>query len=438
MRPGDGHRSALIGFHVHDAAAVLRELAGRSGTWVRRIDATAKRCNCFRSVTRGAFVLRAPAHTAELDHLIAAFPGVVVVQIHRDIVPTLASGKSLFAVYRATYSDDVDPWRSAGNRSIRARCGSGGPPRCARRPRRSMFVDVDYDDRWRTRRMWWAGCTTPRDSRRRRRSRRSSRPITPRIPATPTECIATNRPISGSNRARSTKRFAFLHGLHRDVGQRKPLAWNVFGRPGRRAAGAPAAGVPQIVGRDSGAALSVRAVCRAANIGPRHFYESFPTPTRSCWLPTIRPFAPCSTRYRRRCRRIREWSREPVGAWLRVTFEERPPSTSRASTGRRPPHLPRGTGNDVLRTHARPSRCRPSPEPSGHWSSMATTAARPAVRRQLEATVISAVGGGLRRVARRRFPEFRGTPWLRTCTDTTLAIRPSLDTRQRMGNTRFP
>ncbi|KUI43124.1 hypothetical protein AU197_24150 [Mycobacterium sp. IS-1590] len=54
------------------------------------------------------FVLKAPAHTAELDHLIETFPGLVVVQIHRDIVSTLTSGASLFAVYRSTYSDDVD------------------------------------------------------------------------------------------------------------------------------------------------------------------------------------------------------------------------------------------------------------------------------------------------------------------------------------------
>ncbi|MGE2836276.1 sulfotransferase family protein [Mycobacterium sp. SMC-4] len=55
------------------------------------------------------FVLKAPAHTAELDHLIETFPGLTVVQIHRDIVSTLTSGASLFAVYRATYSDEVDP-----------------------------------------------------------------------------------------------------------------------------------------------------------------------------------------------------------------------------------------------------------------------------------------------------------------------------------------
>lgn len=51
------------------------------------------------------FVLKAPA---ELNHLVHALPGAVIVQIHRDIVETLTSGASLFAVYRSTYSDDVD------------------------------------------------------------------------------------------------------------------------------------------------------------------------------------------------------------------------------------------------------------------------------------------------------------------------------------------
>jgi hypothetical protein len=54
------------------------------------------------------FVLKAPAHTAELPHLAATFPGAVVVHLHRDIVETVASGASLFAVFRSTYSDHVD------------------------------------------------------------------------------------------------------------------------------------------------------------------------------------------------------------------------------------------------------------------------------------------------------------------------------------------
>ncbi|MGV0811030.1 sulfotransferase [Mycolicibacterium boenickei] len=54
------------------------------------------------------WVLKAPAHTAELSHVIATYPGACVVQLHRDIVETVASGASLFATYRSTYSDHVD------------------------------------------------------------------------------------------------------------------------------------------------------------------------------------------------------------------------------------------------------------------------------------------------------------------------------------------
>jgi len=55
------------------------------------------------------FVLKAPAHCAELASLLAAFPDACVVHLHRDIVETVASGASLFAVFRSTYSDAVDP-----------------------------------------------------------------------------------------------------------------------------------------------------------------------------------------------------------------------------------------------------------------------------------------------------------------------------------------
>lgn len=55
------------------------------------------------------FLLKAPAHVAELDHLVSAFPGAVIVHLHRDVVETIASGASLFAVFRSTYSDQVDP-----------------------------------------------------------------------------------------------------------------------------------------------------------------------------------------------------------------------------------------------------------------------------------------------------------------------------------------
>jgi hypothetical protein len=55
------------------------------------------------------FVLKAPAHTGELAALSRALPGALVVHLHRDIVETVASGAILFAVFRSTYSDEVDP-----------------------------------------------------------------------------------------------------------------------------------------------------------------------------------------------------------------------------------------------------------------------------------------------------------------------------------------
>jgi len=55
------------------------------------------------------WVLKAPAHCAELPSLFEAFPDACLVHLHRDIVETIASGASLFAVFRSTYSDAVDP-----------------------------------------------------------------------------------------------------------------------------------------------------------------------------------------------------------------------------------------------------------------------------------------------------------------------------------------
>ena len=55
------------------------------------------------------WVLKAPAHTGELASLLRAFPDACVVQLHRDVVDTVTSGASLFAVFRSIYSDEVDP-----------------------------------------------------------------------------------------------------------------------------------------------------------------------------------------------------------------------------------------------------------------------------------------------------------------------------------------
>ncbi|HEU5031510.1 MAG TPA: sulfotransferase [Spirillospora sp.] len=55
------------------------------------------------------WLLKAPAHTAELPRLAAVYPGACIIFLHRDIVETIASGASLFCVFRSTYSDHVDP-----------------------------------------------------------------------------------------------------------------------------------------------------------------------------------------------------------------------------------------------------------------------------------------------------------------------------------------
>ena len=88
-------------------------------------------------------VLKAPAHTAELDHLIDTFPGLVVVQIHRDIVATLTSGASLFAVYRATYSDDVDPFEVGRQQVAQSELWFRRAVE-VRRQTAATFVDIDY------------------------------------------------------------------------------------------------------------------------------------------------------------------------------------------------------------------------------------------------------------------------------------------------------
>jgi hypothetical protein len=100
------------------------------------------------------WVLKAPAHLAELRHLVATFPGAVVVQLHRDIVETIASGASLFAVFRSTYSDEVDPVEVGAfqadqselwfRRAVEVRVG--GAAAAAAGATSATFVDLSYRD----------------------------------------------------------------------------------------------------------------------------------------------------------------------------------------------------------------------------------------------------------------------------------------------------
>src|SRR3546814_12836214 len=51
------------------------------------------------------WVLKAPAHPAELDHLVGAFPGAVVVPLHRDLVSPAAPGARPSPTFRALSSN---------------------------------------------------------------------------------------------------------------------------------------------------------------------------------------------------------------------------------------------------------------------------------------------------------------------------------------------
>lgn len=94
------------------------------------------------------WVLKAPPHIAELPAVVAAFPGATIVWLRRDITETIASGASLFAVFRSTYSDEVDPvdvGRFQADQTElwfrRAMSFRGGPGSAT-----ATFVDVDYAD----------------------------------------------------------------------------------------------------------------------------------------------------------------------------------------------------------------------------------------------------------------------------------------------------
>jgi Sulfotransferase family len=94
------------------------------------------------------FVLKAPAHCSELPSLLDEFPDACVVHLHRDAVATITSGANLFAVFRSTYSDAVDP-HDVGryqaeqtalwlDRALAFRDGE------ATRRHDARFVDLDY------------------------------------------------------------------------------------------------------------------------------------------------------------------------------------------------------------------------------------------------------------------------------------------------------
>ena len=60
------------------------------------------------SETPHRWVFKAPYHLPELDALLQVYPDACIVHTHRDIVDTVSSTASLFAVFRSTLSDHVD------------------------------------------------------------------------------------------------------------------------------------------------------------------------------------------------------------------------------------------------------------------------------------------------------------------------------------------
>jgi hypothetical protein len=94
------------------------------------------------------WLLKAPPHVAELPSLAGAFPGAVVVQLHRDVVDTIASGASLFAVFRSTYSDEVDAADVGRFQADQTALwfGRAAAYRSDRAPKDATFVDLEYDD----------------------------------------------------------------------------------------------------------------------------------------------------------------------------------------------------------------------------------------------------------------------------------------------------
>ncbi|MBL8552796.1 MAG: sulfotransferase [Phenylobacterium sp.] len=92
------------------------------------------------------WLLKAPAHTAELASLLTVFPDACLVHLHRDVVQTVTSGASLFAVFRSTYSDAVDA-RDVGRYQLDATAAWFDRAMAARDARpEARIVDVAFTD----------------------------------------------------------------------------------------------------------------------------------------------------------------------------------------------------------------------------------------------------------------------------------------------------
>ena len=62
----------------------------------------------LQGVSPCRWVLKAPVHTPELETLLQTYPDAMIVHLHRDPAANVASAANLFAVFQASYSDQVD------------------------------------------------------------------------------------------------------------------------------------------------------------------------------------------------------------------------------------------------------------------------------------------------------------------------------------------
>lgn len=94
------------------------------------------------------WILKAPAHLANLDALFAVYPDARVIVCHRDLETALASAASLTCALRSTLSNHVDP-RAVGPEVVEWWTSAARKAESFRRSHpelESRFVDVQFED----------------------------------------------------------------------------------------------------------------------------------------------------------------------------------------------------------------------------------------------------------------------------------------------------
>lgn len=100
----------------------------------------------MRGESTGPFVLKAPHHMVHLDELLVRYPGVTIVQTHRDPLETLPSLASMALELRRLTCDSVHPSECADYALTTARCRLERTERARRATCTQRFVDVWFGD----------------------------------------------------------------------------------------------------------------------------------------------------------------------------------------------------------------------------------------------------------------------------------------------------